>query len=108
MPFGFPSFPQPDQRYGHTNARKCAAAHAALYAFLTRPPATAQASEYNVILLSSEAVSDVDRVRSFLERLNPDASKRALKQIWDSLEMVEKLPSLGRPTERPEIRQIVV
>lgn len=61
-----------------------------------------------MILLSSEAVSDVDRVRSFLERLNPDASKRALKRIWDSLEMVEKLPSLGRPTELPEIRQIVV
>jgi plasmid stabilization system protein ParE len=61
-----------------------------------------------VILLSSEAVSDVERVRSFLERLNPDAAKRALKRIWDALEMVEKLPSLRRPTEHPEIRQIVV
>jgi plasmid stabilization system protein ParE len=61
-----------------------------------------------VILLSSEAVSDVERVRSFLERLNPDAAKRALKRIWDALDMVEKLPSLGRPTEHPEIRQIVV
>lgn len=39
MPYGFPSFPQPDRRYGHTNARKCAAAHTALYALLTRPPA---------------------------------------------------------------------
>jgi len=61
-----------------------------------------------VIVLSSEAVSDVERVRSFLERRNPNAAKRALQRIWDTLEMVEKLPSLGRPTEHPDIRQTVV
>jgi hypothetical protein len=55
-----------------------------------------------VILLSSEAVSDLERVRSFLDQLNPGAAKRALKRIWDALEMVERLPSLGPP---PNIRK---
>jgi hypothetical protein len=98
MPFGFPSFPQPDQRYGHTNARKSAAAHTALrrpshiqvskktsagFVNSSAPAeavpldeakawveswryseriAAAQASEDDVILLSSGAVSDVERV----------------------------------------------
>jgi len=61
-----------------------------------------------VILLSPAAASDVDRVRSFLERRNPEAAKRALRKIWDALEMIEKLPDLGRPTEHADIRQIVV
>jgi toxin ParE1/3/4 len=61
-----------------------------------------------VILLSPEAASDVERVRSFLERRSPEAAKRALRKIWDALEMVEKLPKLGHPTEHFDIRQIVV
>jgi len=61
-----------------------------------------------VILLTFEATSDVERLRSFLEQRNPEAAKRALRKIWQALEMVEQLPDLGRPTEHPDIRQIVV
>lgn len=61
-----------------------------------------------MILLTFEATSDVERLRSFLEQRNPEAAKRALRKIWQALEMVEQLPDLGRPTEHPDIRQIVV
>jgi toxin ParE1/3/4 len=61
-----------------------------------------------MILLSSDAVSDVNRLRSFLRARNPDAAVRALAKIWAALERVERFPELGRPTEDADIRQIVV
>ena len=61
-----------------------------------------------MILLSPDAVLDVERVRTFLEEKNPGAAKRALTAIWAALEKVQIFPELGRPTEDTEIRQIVV
>jgi plasmid stabilization system protein ParE len=61
-----------------------------------------------MILFSSEAISDVERVRNFLASRSPDAAKRALATLWGAIERVERFPGLGRPTEDPEIRQIVV
>jgi plasmid stabilization system protein ParE len=61
-----------------------------------------------MILFSSEAISDVERVRTFLASRNPGAAKRALATIWAALTRVEQFPDLGRPTEDPEIRQIVI
>jgi plasmid stabilization system protein ParE len=61
-----------------------------------------------VILFTSEAISDVDRIRSFLDASNPEAAKRALGSIWAAIERVESFPDLGRPTEDPDIRQMTV
>lgn len=61
-----------------------------------------------MIHLSREAAADVVRVREFLSAKNPDAAKRALRQIFAALEKVYVFPSLGKPTEDPDIRQIVV
>jgi plasmid stabilization system protein ParE len=61
-----------------------------------------------VILLSAEAVSDIQRVRDFLQESNPEAAQRAMATIWAALHRVEHFPYLGRPTTSPEIRQIVV
>jgi toxin ParE1/3/4 len=61
-----------------------------------------------MIVISPDAATDVERIRSFLEERNPDAAKRALATIWSALEKVQIFPGLGRPTEDPEIRQIVV
>jgi toxin ParE1/3/4 len=61
-----------------------------------------------MILLSPDAASDVGRVRSFLDRRNPDAAKRALAAIWRALEKVQVFPQLGAPTADADIRQIVV
>jgi plasmid stabilization system protein ParE len=61
-----------------------------------------------MILFSSDAFSDVERIREFLKGANPAAAKRALAAIWQGLERVEKFPALGRPTTDPDIRQIVI
>ena len=61
-----------------------------------------------MIVFSSDAASDIERIREFLDINNPEAAKRALRVIWAALERVQAFPELGRPTEDADIRQIVV
>ena len=61
-----------------------------------------------MILLSAEAVDDVERLRSFLDRNNPTAAQRALALIWKAIDRLQEFPDLGMPTEDAAIRQIVV
>lgn len=61
-----------------------------------------------MILFSSDAAADLERVREFLDINNPDAAKRAMRVIFAALEKVETFPDLGRPTEDADIRQIVI
>jgi toxin ParE1/3/4 len=61
-----------------------------------------------MILLSPDAVEDVERLRTFLDQNNPDAARRALESIWTAIDKLQEFPDLGMPTEDAEIRQIVV
>jgi toxin ParE1/3/4 len=61
-----------------------------------------------MILVSPAAVEDIERLRSFLEAVNPRAAKRALAVIWRAIERLPEFPSLGMPTDDGDIRQIVV
>jgi plasmid stabilization system protein ParE len=61
-----------------------------------------------MILLSPAAVSDAKRLREFLETKDPYAAKRALGVIWAAFEKVKEFPDLGRPTEDPNIRQMII
>ncbi|ANW04942.1 type II toxin-antitoxin system RelE/ParE family toxin [Bradyrhizobium icense] len=61
-----------------------------------------------MILLSRDAVEDVERLRIFLDRANPEAARRALALIWTGIERLQDFPALGMPTEDPDIRQIVL
>jgi plasmid stabilization system protein ParE len=61
-----------------------------------------------MILLSHDAVEDVERLRAFLDHANPGAGRRALAQIWASIEKLQDFPALGMPTDDPEICQIVI
>ena len=61
-----------------------------------------------MILLSPDAVRDVERVQGFLETRNPEAAQRALGAIWSALEKVQTFPALGAATPDAEIRQIIV
>ena len=61
-----------------------------------------------MILLSPDALLDVERVRGFLEISNPEAARRALALIWTAVERLQGFPALGMPTSDPDIRQIVV
>jgi plasmid stabilization system protein ParE len=58
-----------------------------------------------MILLSPE---DVERLRTFLDRNNPDAARRALDAIWAAVNRLQVFPSLGMPTEDADVRQIVL
>ena len=61
-----------------------------------------------MILFSPDAVEDVERLRSFLDRNNPDAARRAMALIWTAIDRLQEFPGLGLPTGDPNIRQIVV
>jgi plasmid stabilization system protein ParE len=61
-----------------------------------------------MILLSRDAVEDVERLRIFLDRANPGAARRALTLIWTAIERLQDFPALGMPTADPDIRQIVL
>jgi len=57
-----------------------------------------------MILLSPDAVEDVERLRTFLDQKNPGAARRALVAI----DRLREFPDLGMPAEDSDIRQIVV
>jgi plasmid stabilization system protein ParE len=61
-----------------------------------------------MILLSRDAVEDVERLRTFLDHANPTAARPALALIWTAVEGLQEFPSLGMPTDDPDIRQIVI
>jgi plasmid stabilization system protein ParE len=61
-----------------------------------------------MILLSPDAVDDIERLRSFLDQNNPDAARRTLALIWTAIERLQEFPDLGMPTEDAEVRQIVI
>ena len=61
-----------------------------------------------MILLSPDAVEDVERLRSFLDQNNPDAARRALASIWTAIDRLQEFLDLGTTTEDADIRQIVV
>jgi plasmid stabilization system protein ParE len=61
-----------------------------------------------MIALSPEAVSDIERVRDFLGGSNEEAAKRALRVIFAALEVLLEFPDLGRPTEEPDVRQLII
>jgi plasmid stabilization system protein ParE len=61
-----------------------------------------------MILLSPAAVEDIERLRTFLDTVNPDAAKRAVALIWKAIDRLPELPALGKPTDDADIRQIIV
>ena len=61
-----------------------------------------------MILLSPDAIEDVEQLRTFLDHANPGAARRALALIWTAIERLQDFPTLGMPTSDPNIRQIVI
>jgi plasmid stabilization system protein ParE len=61
-----------------------------------------------MIFLSSDAASDIERLRTFLDQTNPDAAGRALALIWTAIDRLQEFPAMGMPTKHARIRQIVV
>jgi toxin ParE1/3/4 len=53
-------------------------------------------------------MSDIKRIRGFLDAIDTSTAERALAAIWESLDRLEQFPDLGRPTEDGDVRQITV
>jgi plasmid stabilization system protein ParE len=61
-----------------------------------------------MIVLSPGAVADVERVRTFLDQVNPEAARRAMVAILTAIERLQEFPEPAMPTADADIRQIVV
>lgn len=59
-----------------------------------------------MILLTAAAISDADRLHHFLRDKDASAATRAMQAIWTKLELVERMPGLGRKTKSPLIREV--
>src|SRR6266478_4775571 len=70
--------------------------------------ASSATTQGRMILLSPDAVEDVERLRTFLDQTNPGAARRALALIWTAIERLQEFPALGMQTEDADVRQIVI
>ena len=61
-----------------------------------------------MIVFSPDSLSDIDRVREFLDINNPEAAKRAMRVIFAALDTLLEFPELGHATSDADIRQIIV
>jgi plasmid stabilization system protein ParE len=61
-----------------------------------------------MIVLSPDALADIERLRSFLEQVNPGAARRAMVAILTAIDRREEFPDLGMTTGDADIRQIVI
>jgi toxin ParE1/3/4 len=61
-----------------------------------------------MIVLSPEALTDVERLRAFLDQASPGAARRAMVTILMAIERLQEFPDLGMATGDADIRQIVI
>jgi plasmid stabilization system protein ParE len=61
-----------------------------------------------MIVLSPDALADVERLRTFLDEADPGAARRAMAVILVAIERLQEFPDLGMATSDVDIRQIVV
>lgn len=61
-----------------------------------------------MIVFSPDALTDVERLRTFLDQANPGAAGRAMLAILMAIERLQEFPHLGMTTEDADIRQLVI
>jgi plasmid stabilization system protein ParE len=61
-----------------------------------------------MIVLSPDALADIERLRTFLDQDNPGAAQRAVAAILIAIERLQEFPDLGMTTADADIRQIVI
>jgi plasmid stabilization system protein ParE len=61
-----------------------------------------------MIVLSPDALTDIERLRTFLDQVNPGAARRAVAAILMAIERLQEFPNLGMKTGEADVRQIVV
>ena len=61
-----------------------------------------------MIVFSPDALTDVERLRTFLEQANPGAARRAMLAILIAIERLQEFPDLGMATADADVRQLVI
>jgi plasmid stabilization system protein ParE len=61
-----------------------------------------------MIVLSPDALTDIERLRTFLEQTNPGAARRGVAAILTAIERLQEFPDVGMTTGDAGIRQIVI
>ncbi len=60
------------------------------------------------IIWLDSAVNDIARLRGFIAKENPHATKRAAESIQDAAQRLIKSPSIGKPvTDLPQYRDLL-
>lgn len=60
------------------------------------------------LIVSPDAVADLDRLRRFLADKNPQAAQRAVTVIGTAIQSLDTSPGRGRPTPTPGVRELIV
>lgn len=61
------------------------------------------------LVLSSEAIEDLERVRDFLAQRSPPAAAKAQATIVEHLQKLQLFPTIYRPVpDRPDEREVVI
>lgn len=61
------------------------------------------------IALTAKASSDLDSIHEYYEsRLGPAAADAVLGRIIEALEQLETFTGLGRPSQTPDVRELIV
>jgi toxin ParE1/3/4 len=59
-------------------------------------------------VLTDPALADLDSLRFFIAGENPAAAKRESARIFNAIDRLAELPSMGRPGRVPATRELVV
>ncbi|MFM9850785.1 MAG: type II toxin-antitoxin system RelE/ParE family toxin [Hyphomicrobiaceae bacterium] len=60
------------------------------------------------VVLTPEALADLDRLRAFLVVRNPRAARRAVSALVQSIGSLEIFPDRGQPTRIADVRELIV
>ena len=60
------------------------------------------------LIVSPDAITDLDRLRAFLADKNPAASQRAVAAIMTAIQSLDMFPDRGRPTGIAGVRELIV
>jgi toxin ParE1/3/4 len=60
------------------------------------------------LIVSLEAMADIERLRDFLADKNQDAARRAVVALTGAIESLTTLPDRGRPSGMPGMRELIV
>lgn len=60
------------------------------------------------LIVSKEAIVDIDRLREFLANKERGTARRAVAALHDAIRSLEAFPGRGRPSGIPGVRELVV